>query len=228
LAGRYEQAIQVDDTPRNLYWKNRSYSELARAALARLGQLPPSPQVHELMAEAYRRQGRQAEAALELKNALKLEPTSIRLQTLLAAELRRGGDIEAARPALERLLAANPDSAELNYELGDLRLQQQEAEKALPLLEKSVRLNPGLLAAHASLARALAQCGRPGDAIPHFQAALPLDEDGQIYFQLSRAAQHAGQEALARESLRQFQNISKAAAARKKWREGEQQIVAPN
>jgi tetratricopeptide (TPR) repeat protein len=228
LTGHYRQATQLEDTPRNLYWRNRSYSELARAALERLGQLPPSPQVHELMAEAYRKQGRHGAAALELQNALKLDPRSTRLQALLAAELWRSGDTEAARPALQRLLAANPNSAELNYELGDLLLQQQEAEKAAPLLEKSVRLDPRLLAAHAALGRALAQCGRPGDAIPHFQAALPLDEDGQIHFQLSRAAQRAGKEALAKESLREFQKISQASAARKKMMEGPQQIAAPN
>jgi hypothetical protein len=53
LGGRYDQVIGLSDTPQNLYWKNRSYSELARGALARLGQLPPAPQVHELVAEAF-------------------------------------------------------------------------------------------------------------------------------------------------------------------------------
>jgi tetratricopeptide (TPR) repeat protein len=135
LGGPYERVIGLSDTPQNLYWKNRSYSELARA-LARLGQLPPSPQLHALMAGAFREQGRHAEAAQELQNGLKLDPGSVRLRTLLAAELWRGRDFEAARPVLERWLAVTPDSAELNYELGDLHLQQAEPEKALPLLEK--------------------------------------------------------------------------------------------
>jgi tetratricopeptide (TPR) repeat protein len=227
LARRYEQAIAADDTPQNLYWKNRSYGELARAALSRLEQLPPSPQVHELMAEAYRIQGRHADAAQELRQALKLDPRDVHLQSLLAAELWRGRDYQAAQPMLEKLLASSPDSADLNYELGDLLLQQQEPEKALPFLEKAVRLKAGLLTAQASLARALAECGRQEAAIPHFQAALPLDEDGQIHFQLSRAAQRAGKPELARQSLQQYQAISAASAARKKLAEGEQEIGPP-
>jgi tetratricopeptide (TPR) repeat protein len=227
LAGRYEQAIEPEDTPWNLYWKNRSYGELARAALARLGQLPSSPQVHELLAEAYRAQGQLAEAAQEIREALKLDPESARLQSLLAAELWRGRDYHAAQPIFEKLLAANPDSADLNYELGDLFLQQQEPEKALPLLEKAVRLKAGLLPAHASLARALVQCGHPEAAISHFDAALPLDEDGQLHFQLSRAAQRAGRLELAREALQQYQAISQASAARKKLMQDEQEILPP-
>ena len=227
LARRYEQALEADDSPPNLYWKNRSYDELARAALSRLGQLPPSPQVHELMAEAYRVQGRHADAAQELREALKLDPGSSRIQSLLAAELWRGHDYQAAQPILEKLLASSPGSAELNYELGDLLLERQEPEKALPFLEKSVRLKAGLLLAHASLARALSQCGRPEAAIPHFEAALPLDEDGQIHFQLSRAAQRAGKLELARESLQQYRAMSQTSSARKKLMEAEQEIGPP-
>src|SRR5262249_33183050 len=147
--------------PQNLYWKNCSYSELARAALSQLGRLPPSPQIHELMAEAYRSQGRHAEAAEEAREGLKLDPESVRLQLLLAVELWRSRDYQTAQPMLEKLVASNPNSADLNYELGDVHLQQQEPQKALPLLEKAVRLKATFLPAQASLARALVECGRP-------------------------------------------------------------------
>jgi tetratricopeptide (TPR) repeat protein len=223
----YEKVLQSPDTPQNLYWKDRTYSEMARDALAHLDQLPPSPQVYELMAEAFRLQGEHTEAADELRKALKLDPASLDLRTELATELWLGRDWAAAGPALERLLATAPNSAELNYELGDTLLQQQEAGKALPLLEKAVRLKPDLLEAEASLARALVDCGRPATAIPRFQAALPLDRDGHIHFELYRAAQQAGKLALAKEALRQFQIMSHASAARNKLTNKEE-ITAPN
>jgi tetratricopeptide (TPR) repeat protein len=226
LEGRYEQVIASSDSPENLYWKNRSYSELARSSLGRLAALPPSPQAHELMAAAYRAQGQHSEAARELRDGLKLDPASSRLRALLATELWLARDFDAARPALEELLAKDPNDFELSYELGDLLLQQQEPAKALPPLERAVSLKPDLFAAQASLGRALVESGRPGEAIPHFQAALPVDNDGSLYFQLSRAAEHAGKPALAKEALRQFQATSKASAARKKL-EQEQEITAP-
>lgn len=226
LAGRYDQVIAASDSAPNLYWKNRSYSELARSALGRLAALPPSPQVHELMAESYRAQGQHAEALQELREALKLDPSSPRLKALIATELWLARDFDAARPALEERLAADPNDAELSYELGDLLLQQQEPEKALPRLERAISLKPDLLAAHAALARALVECGRPADAIPHFQAALPIDSDGSLHFQLSRAAGRAGKPALAKEALSQFQAISESNAARKALA-NEQDITAP-
>ena len=227
FAGHHEEVIGMANTTLNLYWKSRSYGELARVALARLGELPPSPQVYELIAESYREQGKHAEAVQELRNALKLDPANARLQELLAAELWRSHDFEAAKPAFEKLLAANPNSAELNYELGDLLLERQESEKALPLLEKAVRLKPGLLPAQASLARALVESGHYDTALSHFQAALPIDEDGQIHFQLSRAAQHAGKPELAAQALNQYQTISQR-RGKNKVVEGDQQIGPPN
>jgi tetratricopeptide (TPR) repeat protein len=227
FAGHHAAVIRMANNPLNLYWKSRSYGELARAALARLGELPPSPAVYELIAESYREQGKHAEAVQELGNALKLDPANSRIQELLAAELWRSHDFEAAKPAFEKLLAANPNSAELNYELGDLLLERQQSEKALPLLEKAVRLKPGLLPAQASLARALVECGHYDTALGHFQAALPIDEDGQIHFQLSRAAQYAGKPELAAKALRQYQVLSRG-SAKNKVVEGDQQIGPPD
>jgi tetratricopeptide (TPR) repeat protein len=227
FSGDYETAIGFTDSAPNLYWKNRSYSELARAALSRLAALPPSPQVHELMAAAYRAQARHSEAVSELREALKLAPSDLRLRSLLATELWLSRDFDAARPMLEESLTKQPNDSELNYQLGDLLLQQQEPEKALPHLERAVSLASNLLAAQASLGRALMACGRPADAISHFQAALPSDSDGSLHFQLSRAAERAGKPALAQEALRQFQKISSENAARKQLIEKEQDITAP-
>jgi tetratricopeptide (TPR) repeat protein len=232
LAGRYEQVIAATDErgageARTLYWKNRSYRELALTAFSQLAALPRSPQIYELIAETDRLQGHYRQAAEELREALQLDPGNRRLEALLAAALWHDHDFETARPLLEALVAGDPASADLNFQLGDLLLQQEEAEKALSWLEKAVRLNPRLLAAHASLARAYVRNGRPAEAIHHFTVALPLDDDGSLHFQLARACERAGKPALAKEALGQFRSISAANATKKKLLENERQITPP-
>ena len=215
MAGHYEQAFALPPSPPTLYWNSRSYSELAHAALSHLAQLPPSPQIHELIAEAYTVQGQHHQAAEEVIEALRLDPGNSRLQALLAASLWRNRDFEAALPLLVKLVSNNPNSASLNFELGDTLLQQEEVEKALPPLQAAVRIKPDLLLAQASLGRAYMRSGDTNAAIPHLKAALPLDDDGSLHFQLSRAYERSGNAILAREALQQFQSISLAHAKRK-------------
>ena len=215
MAGHYEQAFALPPSPPTLYWNSRSYSELAHAALSHLARLPPSPQIHELIAEAYTVQGQHHQAAEEVIEALRLDPGNSRLQALLAASLWRNRDFEAALPLLIKLVSNNPNSASLNFELGDTLLQQEEVEKALPPLQAAVRIKPDLLPAQASLGRAYMRSGDTNAAIPHLKAALPLDDDGSLHFQLSRAYERSGNAILAREALQQFQSISLAHAKRK-------------
>src|SRR6266481_9665870 len=53
------------NTPESYYWRSRAYNELALQAFARLGQLPPSTEQHELKAHIFIGQKRYAEAAQE-------------------------------------------------------------------------------------------------------------------------------------------------------------------
>jgi tetratricopeptide (TPR) repeat protein len=225
-AGRYEQILTMPDSPETLYWKNRSYSELAVAALGQLVRLPPSPEIHELTAEALDLQGDHRQAADELREALRLAPGDRRLGELLARTLWRSREFDQAEPLLESLLHADPNSAELNFELGDAFLQQEDAEKAIPWLEKAVKIRPELLSAHASLARAYARAGQPAAAIPHFKAALSLDHDGSLYFQLARAYQGTGNSNLAQEAMRRFNEIRSKADVKNRV-EQEHEITAP-
>lgn len=227
-AGRYEDVIAMSGGGETLYWKSRSYSELALAALEKLAQIPPSPQIHELMAEAYGLQDQHRQAAAELREALRLDPGNRRLQALLAGALWRSRDFEAARPLLKYLAAADPNSAELSFQMGDVLLQQEDAGNSIPWLEKALKIDPGLLPAHLSLARAYMRVGRPADAVGHFKAALSLDDDGSIHFQLSRAYERAGKQLLAEKALRQFEEVSRAKALRQKGLDEERQITAPS
>jgi tetratricopeptide (TPR) repeat protein len=226
LEKRYEQAIVPAKTAPALYWNTRAYTEIALAAIARLSNLPTSPQLHELIAEAHTVRDQHRAAANELRLALKLDSGNARLEALLAKSLWRGRDFDAALPLLRKLVAAAPGSAEINFQLGDVLLQQGDPEAALPWLRKAAQLKPDLLPARASLGRACVQTDKPGDAIPHLKAALPLDQDGSLHFQLSRAYEHSGNSVLAKQALQQYQTIAEARSKKQRVEE-ELAITAP-
>ena len=214
-------------TPESLYWEAWGYSELSREAFTHLSLMPPSPAIHDLLAEAYRVQGKYELCAEEWQQALRLAPSDPRQKEGLARAVWLEREYQQARPLLEELIRTQPESAELNYELGDTLVQVNAADKAIPLLEKAVQLSPGGKPAHASLGRAYMRVGEPEKAIPHLKAALDLDAEGSLYYQLAQAYQKTGQQSLAKQTFRQFQEISRAAQARKPQRVEEYQITPP-
>ena len=200
------------NTPESCYWRSRAYNELALQAFARLGQLPPSPEQHEVKARIYTGQKRYADAAQEWREALKLLPLDKQIQKQLAISLKFSQDYAAALPLLQGLLDAQPASAELNYLTGETLLDLQRVEEAIPLLRRAVDLDPKLIAAHKALARGYLAAGKVRDAIPHLKAALAADEEGSLHYQLARAYQATGQPDLAKEMLADYEKTQRSAA----------------
>lgn len=230
LAGRYRELIAAAKdarTTESYYWWTRAYNQLALEAFSRLGQLPPSAEMHELIAKLESNRGQYAESAKEWQEALKLSPGNPTIETGLAIALFQSGNLQGARALLRDLLKREPDSAELNYMLGDTVLRLQRPEEAIPLLKRAIANDPHLLAAHGSLARAYLQLGQAERAIPHLKAALPLDEDGSLHYQLGRAYQARGEPDLAREMLKKYQEIHNAEEAANKTVEKEVEITPP-
>jgi tetratricopeptide (TPR) repeat protein len=117
--------------------------------------------------------------------------------------------------------------AELNYWFGFTLLSLGEVEAAIPFLEKGVEGDPTVLPAQRDLARAYLRVGQIEKAIPHLKAALPIDEQGSLYYQLTQAYRKGGQRALQREMLGKFQQIQNSATAEKKKFEGQIEITPP-
>lgn len=209
-AGRHREILAETEPatgPEALYWRARAASELALEALARLEQLPPSAELHELLARAYHVQGEERRSGAEWEKALKFRPGDRRLRIERVRSLWLNADYTAAQPELEALLRDDPDSADLNHLLGDTLLALDQAEHALPHLEKVARRRPDLLPARASLGRCYLRLGRAADAIPHLRASLAADEDGAWRYQLARAYREAGMEDLARTELAAYQAL---------------------
>jgi len=230
LAGRYLELVAQSEgvqTPESYYWRARAFNQMALESFSRLGQLPPSAEMHELMAKMESNRRQYVESAREWREALKLSPGSPHLQEGLAVALYQTGGLQEARAIFEDLLKRQPESAELNYMLGDTLLNSQKPQEAVPFLGKAVTLEPGLLGAHGSLARAYLALGEAAKAIPHLKAALPTDEDGSLHYQLGRAYQARGELALAREMLKKYQEIHQAQEAENKTVEKEVEITPP-
>ncbi len=210
-----------------LYWRVKAANELAMQALFRLGQLPPSAQMHELRAEIARGQGQHLESVKEWRAALELMPGDPRLRQELAASLFMAQDYRASLAEAEGLLKGRPSSAELNFIAGDSLLRLEDPEKAVPYLREALHSNPQLLAADASLGLALSRLGKHAEAVPLLEKALELDDDGSLYYQLGRAYQAMGSREKAAAAMAKYQEVLKKNLAEKEEVAREAQIGPP-
>ncbi|HEY6291005.1 MAG TPA: tetratricopeptide repeat protein [Terriglobia bacterium] len=209
-AGRFLEIVAATDQARDpeaYYWRTRACNKLALDAYLRLGELPPSEETHELKAKIASDRRQYAEAAKEWRQALQLSPGNSYVEKELAIARYKSGDLAGAQTLFEELLKRQPEEPDLNFYLGDTILNSQNARAAIPYLEKALQGDPHLLPAQRSLGLAYLQAGQADKAIPHLKAALPVDEDGSLHYQLGRAYQASGQRELASAMLKQYQEL---------------------
>ena len=168
-------------TPEALFWQAKAANELALQAFFRLGQLPPSVEMHRLKAEIARNHMQHLEAVKEWRAALELAPGDPRLRQELAAALFMAADYKAALAEVTALLKSAPQSPELNFVAGDSLLHLEEPDKAIPYLRASLAADPKLLEAHASLGLSLQRIGKSAEAVAHLEKARDLDDDGSLH-----------------------------------------------
>lgn len=229
-SGRYPEVLAAarnSNSPESRYWTARAYNQLALRAFARLGELPPSSEQHQLKAQIYTTQKRYSEAAAEWQQALRLSPGNPQLEEQLGISLKFNQEYAQALPIFQALVRRQPGSAELNYLAGDTLLDLQRPEEAIPLLKRALELAPEFLSAHKSLARADLAIGNGAGAIPHLKRSLASDTDGSLHFQLARAYQAAGQPELANPLLAEYEKMRAAAAADSQSSQDQLKITPP-
>lgn len=209
--GRYETIVRSrNQTPAALYWKSQAFDQLAVRAFSHLGETPNSPQYHELLASIHSAGGDAAGAAAEWRKAHELVPNDAEVTEQLAMALIETKNFKEALPLVELLRRQQPNAPGISYLLGHLLLSRQKPLQAIPALAEAVRHDPKLLRAQSSLAQAYLDTGQSVKAIPHLKAALPLDSDGSLHYQLARAYAAAGQRSLASSMLEEYQRIHTA------------------
>jgi tetratricopeptide (TPR) repeat protein len=230
-ARRYEQAAEqfqrlseiVADNPKvwyglgNCYDKlseqvpgqREHYRELAQQAYNRLEQLPPSPESYIHAAELSDKSSEWVEAAKQWRKALAFAPHDDRVREGLAWALFRARDYTSALEVIESMRKDGLDSAVLNFLSGGCWLNLERPEKSIPNLEKAIAADSHFLPAQAALGQALLQTGKAREAIPRLRAALSVDEDGTVHFQLYRAYTIAGQAEAAKQALSNYEEFKK-------------------
>jgi tetratricopeptide (TPR) repeat protein len=226
--------LQLTSTPRGaapsaeaLFWQAKAANELALQAFFRLGQLPPSVELHQLRAEIARAQGQHLESVNEWRAAQALSPGNARIEGELAVSLLLASDYGGAFEQASRVLQAGPASAEMNFVAGDSLLRLEQPEKAIPYLRAALSADPKMVAADASLGLALSRTGKNAEAIPHLQRALELDDDGSLHFQLANAYRATGDAEKAREAMAKREEIVKRNEEQKAEVVREAQIAPP-
>ena len=72
------------------------------------------------------------------------------------------------------MLAAGRDGALLRFSLGNEYLKAGEPGRAAPHLAQAVALDPDYTAAWKLLGKALAECGRPAEALAAYRAGIEV------------------------------------------------------
>jgi len=192
LAGRFREAIAAGTrsaTPESRYWAIRAANRLATEAVAHLETLPPSIELHLILAEISQSHKQYPDAVKHIQDAVALAPGNPELESALAEALLRAHDLKPAITLLERLNRERPGDATLLLMLGDALLEDQQVDQAIPTLEQAVKSPGALPHAPASLGKAYVLAGRYGEALPFLQAAAGTDDTGDVHYQMARAYQ---------------------------------------
>jgi len=104
--------------------------------------------------------------------------------------------------------------------LGDIYTRQHRFDEAIPYLKRTLSLNPRQLAAHADLGKALGAVNQVQAAIAELTLALPLDQSGDVHYQLYELYKKNGQFKLAKQALATSERLRSEDAESRKRRLG--------
>ena len=151
--------------------------EKAETLLVKEAEAKPSPEVLQLLATVFLRDGRPLNAAIALKKAEAIAPLDEPSRFTLAMAYVAIGKRAWARPELEKLAAQAPAKALYPYWLARLDYDDNQYATAVTRLEKAIALDPALARAHDNLGLCYEALGHFDDARKSYETALRLNEE---------------------------------------------------
>lgn len=215
--GNYDQAIELLKQPGEfgrheleaLYWKGKSYQELAAQTLEKMISIDPdSYRVHQMSGALLEDKRKYGEAIDAYQKTLKASPDLMGIRFAIGNAYWKMQNLDEALVWLKDELARNPYHAVANYKVGSIHLAKGNTDQAVPFLEKAVAANPGLLAAQQDLAKAFTSLGRHEDAISKLKLVAQADPgDASIRYLLSGAYKKVGKMQAAEAELKAFTQL---------------------
>lgn len=162
-----------------LYHRGHAYMQVANASYAAMYKVDPdSMRVHEVLADAYARGSRTADAISEYELAVRTAPNHPGLHEELGDQYWESGALQKAAEAYRRELAIDPYAVTSMYKLGSLLVTNWDAEAGVDLLRRALKTDPAFHDAHYYLGIGLVRLNQPREAIPEFEQVIAADPTG--------------------------------------------------
>jgi tetratricopeptide (TPR) repeat protein len=148
--------------------RTKQASDAAPYLTAAASQKPKEFRPNYYSGEALSASGQPDKAEPYFKTALEADPKSAAAELGLAHALAKTNRLAEAAPFFQKAAEADPQYRNDLLELASLYETQKQPDAAIAIYQQFPE-NPG---AQERLGELLMDSGRPGDAIPHFQAAI--------------------------------------------------------
>ncbi|MBW2735260.1 MAG: tetratricopeptide repeat protein, partial [Deltaproteobacteria bacterium] len=168
-----------------------------------------------VMARAYEKLGKLAQAVLAYGAAIKLEPMVIDYQLQRARLQVRAGAVKDGLKALNSIITASPKLGEAQLYKGIALLELGQETKARASLRAALAVNPKLGEAHFRLAMLLLDARQEPKGYRHLEFAATQGKDGESWlpsacFRLGQLAHKRGAKQRAITALQRFIKIAAA------------------
>ncbi len=193
--------------PDILFLAVHAYSDLSlRNSQELMNAAPGSPQVIQLNAENFEKQGDLEKAIAEYRVLLQRSPgmpgIHYRIGGLILSQQGTASSAEEARKEFEEELKVFPNNAAAEYYLGELARQGDKLPEAIGHFSRSAKLYPDFGEAHFGLGRCLLESGKTAEALTPLETAAKLAPDNPtIHFSLATAYQRLGRKG---DAVREF------------------------
>jgi predicted Zn-dependent protease len=195
------------------------YAVEADGAAAQLnGHTQDQAALHQLRGDVLLRLSNDASGAQsEYKQAIAVRGQDPALYERMAEAQMSAGDPEEARQSAMAALGIDPHRRAAMGTLATLAMNNRDYEEALPWLEKMKAESPKDRKVEVELGKALAQTGKPAEALTNLQDALAVgypDEKGALHSLEARLLRELGRNAEAAKAAEEAKRLSNAFQSR--------------
>ncbi len=177
---------KLPESPEVLYQRARAALELSKSAYLQASRSPRfEARLCALRALAAEEEHDEAAAIREYRAGLARHPDSAVLHAGLGHLYRQRQDFESASRELAEAWRANPTDPIVAFELGDTLRHLSQPQRALELLNQALELEPELLLARWSRGKVYLTLGDDQRALADLEAAAPVDNTGELQWQLA-------------------------------------------